>query len=316
VSQETRYYRVGLFVFVGIALLVGAVLLLGGGTAFKTTVVLETFFDESVEGLDVGSPVKMRGVKIGSVKEILLARDAYRMPDGSRLADDRGIDVVVRIEVTPTPNSVVMSEDPKALLATWIGKGFRLRLTSAGITGVVYLEGDFWPPDKYPAEFPPWEPAYPYIPAAPSAIKAFATAAERVLERVDKVDVEGVLTRLNTLLATMNDAAGKVDIEAIQERMLALLDDLQAVSKEVRAELQQVDTGKVSTALTDTLDRLSVTLQDLQQLLQSQSGQVGGTLDNVRVMSENLRDLSETLRSYPSLLLLGEPPAKHPEGKR
>jgi ABC-type transporter Mla subunit MlaD len=309
VSQETRYYRVGLFVLLGIALLVGAVLLLGGGQAFKKTVLLETSFQESVEGLDVGSPVKMRGVKIGSVKEIALARDVYRMPDGSRLPDAHIIDVVVRIEVTPTPNMAMTAPNRDEVLKSWIDRGFRLRLTSAGITGVVYLEADFYDPKKNPAQLPPWQPDSIYIPAAPSAIKAFTTAAERLIERVEKVDIEGVLTRMGTLLATMNDAAGKIDIDSIQQRAIALLDDLQAASREVRTELEQVDTAKVSGALLDTLGKLSSTLLDLQRILQTQGGQVGGTLDNVRVMSENLRDLSETLRSYPSLLLLGEPPA-------
>ena len=315
-SQEARYYRVGLFVLLGIALLVGAVLLLGGGHAFRKTVLLETSFQESVEGLDVGSPVKMRGVKIGSVKEIGLARDIYRMPDGSRLPEEYIIDVVVRLEVEPTPNMVISAPNREQMLQSWIDRGFRLRLTSAGITGVVYLEADFYDPKKNPVKLPPWTPETTYIPAAPSAIKAFASAAERVLERIEKVDVEGGLTHLNTLLATMNDAAGKLDIETIQQRTLALLDDLQAVSKEVRAELQQVDTGEVSGALVDTLNKLSLTLLDLQRILQTQGGQIGGTLDNVRVMSENLRDLSETLRSYPSLLLLGEPPPQGSEEKK
>ena len=313
VSQETKYYRVGMFVFLGIAVLVGAVLLLGGGAAFQKTLTLETSFDESVEGLDVGSPVKMRGVKIGSVKEIALARDVYRMPDGSRLPDEHIIDVVVRFEVMPTPNMAVLAPNRDEVLASMISRGFRLRLTSTGITGVVYLEADFYDPRKNPVRMPPWIPENPYIPAAPSAIKAFTSAAERLLERLEKVDVEGVLTRLNTLLATMNDAAGKVDIDAIQQRAIALLDDLQATSKELRNELEQVDTGKVSGALTETLNKLSVTLLDLQHILQTEGGEIGSTLDNVRVMSENLRDLSETLRSYPSLLLLGEPPARPSE---
>jgi paraquat-inducible protein B len=251
----------------------------------------------------------MRGVQIGSVKEIALARDVYRMPDGSRLPDDHIIDVIVRVEVTPTPNMALVSPNRDEILKNWIEKGFRLRLTSAGITGVVYLEGDFYDPRKNPFTLPPWKPEVTYIPAAPSAIKAFTTTAERLLERVEKVDVEGVLTHLNTLLATMNEAAGKLDIEAIQQRTIALLDDLQAASREVRTELAEVDTGEVSGALVDTLSKLSLTLVDLQRILQTQGGQIGGTLDNVRVMSENLRDLSETLRSYPSLLLLGEPPA-------
>ena len=52
-----------------------------------------------------------------------------------------------------------------------------------------------------------------------------------------------------------------------------------------------------------------IVMTEIQQLVQSsEPAGIGGTLDNVRVMSENLRDLTETLRSYPSLLLLGEPP--------
>jgi hypothetical protein len=131
-----------------------------------------------------------------------------------------------------------------------------------------------------------------------------------VLERIE-VDVEAC-SRLNSLLATMNDAAGKLDIDAIQQRAIALLDDLQAASKELRIELAQVDTGKVSGSLTTTLDRLSVTLIDLQRLLQSQAGI--GEPDNAW-MSENLHDWSETLRSYPSLLL-GEPPAPTPKEEK
>jgi hypothetical protein len=238
------------------------------------------------------------------------------MPDGSRLSEDHVIDVVVRFDVTPTPNMVVMASNRDEMLASWIERGFRLRLTAAGITGVVYLEADFFDPKKNPVTMPPWIPENPYIPAAPSAIKAFTTAAERVLERIEKVDVEGVLTRFNTLLATMNDAAGEVDIKAIQERTLALLDDLKAVTTDVRSELAEVDTKKVSGALVDTLNKLSLTLLDLQRILQTQGGQIGGTLDNVRVMSENLRDLTETLRSYPSLLLLGEPPAPGEKDKK
>ena len=33
-------------------------------------------------------------------------------------------------------------------------------------------------------------------------------------------------------------------------------------------------------------------------------------LDNLRVATQNLRELSETARDYPSFLLLGEPPPK------
>ena len=307
-SQEARYYRVGLFVFVGIALLVGAVLLLGGGTAFKRTVIIETSFNESVEGLDVGSPFKIRGVKRGTVKEIALARDEYRMPNGELLPDEHSIDVIVRIEVTPTGPTSLMSAGTAETVTGWIDKGLRVRLTSAGITGVVYLEGDFWPPDRYPATQPPWTPLYLYIPAAPSALKAFTSAAERVLQRVEQVDVEGVLTKLNTLLTTMNDAADTLDLENVQQKAVGLMSDLESTSAEVRTQVSDANLGAASREMVSTLKQMSVVMADIQRLVQAQTGGIASTLDNLRVMTENLRDLTETLRSYPSLLLLGEPP--------
>jgi phospholipid/cholesterol/gamma-HCH transport system substrate-binding protein/paraquat-inducible protein B len=315
VSQEARYYRVGLFVFVGIALLVAAVLLLGGGNAFKQTVILETSFDESVEGLDVGSPFKIRGVKRGVVKEISLARDEYRMPNGDPLPDEHSIDVVVRIEVTPTGPPSLGSLGVNDTVGIWVEKGLRVRLTAAGLTGVVYLEGDFWPPERYPAQRPPWSPLHVYIPAAPSALKAFTSAAERVLQRVEQVDVEGVLTKLNTLLTTMNDAADKLDLENVQDKAVGLMGDLQTTSASLRTQMDAANLGGTSRELIATLKQLSVVMTDIQQLVQAQTGGIASTLDNVRVMTENLRDLTETLRSYPSLLLLGEPPPEPKGGK-
>ena len=312
-SQEARYYRVGLFVLVGIALLVGAILLLGGGSAFKRTVMIETAFNESVEGLDEGSPLKIRGVKVGTVKEIVLARNEYRMPNGDPLPDEHSIDVVVRIEVAPDKNSPLLRGTD--MLTSWIDQGLRVRLTSAGLTGVVYLEGDFYPPGRYPVEPPPWTPLHLYIPAAPSAYKAFTSAAERVLERVEQADVEGVLTKVNSLLATLNKAAGNVDLENVQGKAVGLMDDLQSTSKALREQVGAANLGGTSRELITTLKHLDAVMSDIEQLVQAQTGGITSTLDNLRVMTENLRDLTETLRSYPSLLLLGEPPPQNKESE-
>ena len=63
-SAEARYFRVGLFVFVGLAAIAGTALVLGGRSFFAEKVTFETYFEESVQGLEVGSPVKLRGVGI------------------------------------------------------------------------------------------------------------------------------------------------------------------------------------------------------------------------------------------------------------
>ena len=55
-------FRIGLFVLAGIACAVGFVLFLAARTSKRDTAAYVTYFDESINGLEVGAPVKLRGV--------------------------------------------------------------------------------------------------------------------------------------------------------------------------------------------------------------------------------------------------------------
>jgi hypothetical protein len=77
-SQKANYFRLGIFIIAASAILVAIILALGAGTAFKRTVTIETYFDESVQGLDVGSAVKYRGVQIGRVTRIGFTGSTYQ----------------------------------------------------------------------------------------------------------------------------------------------------------------------------------------------------------------------------------------------
>ena len=74
-SSPTNHGKLGLFVVCAVAGLAGAVIFIGGRSLTRVTVPYQAYFDESVEGLEVGSPVKFRGVSIGNVSEIALAGD-------------------------------------------------------------------------------------------------------------------------------------------------------------------------------------------------------------------------------------------------
>ena len=63
---------IGVFVLSAIAILVGAVAVLGSGKLFKHTHTFVLFFRGGVEGLRVGAPVKFKGVELGVVREIFL----------------------------------------------------------------------------------------------------------------------------------------------------------------------------------------------------------------------------------------------------
>src|SRR5436190_37346 len=74
-TTATNHWKLGLFVVVALLTMVGAAFWLGSRALRRESVPLVTYFDEPVQGLDVGSPVKFRGVTIGTVADITLAPD-------------------------------------------------------------------------------------------------------------------------------------------------------------------------------------------------------------------------------------------------
>ena len=55
-STPTNHWKLGLFVVVGICACVATVIFFGGRSLKKETVAYKTYFDESVQGLELGSP--------------------------------------------------------------------------------------------------------------------------------------------------------------------------------------------------------------------------------------------------------------------
>ena len=68
--KSKSYFRFGLFVILGLLLIVTAVIVFGAGKFLKKKIIIESYFDQSVQGLEVGAPLKFQGVQIGNVREI------------------------------------------------------------------------------------------------------------------------------------------------------------------------------------------------------------------------------------------------------
>ena len=83
--------RIGLFALVGGALLVTALVVALGGQLLARTEPAVMHFSGSVYGLQVGSPVVFRGVRIGSVQSIGVVHDGvqFTVPVVAALDRDR-----------------------------------------------------------------------------------------------------------------------------------------------------------------------------------------------------------------------------------
>ena len=97
-NQKLPYFRLGVFILLALAATIVLVLVLGAGSLFRKQIVMESYFNESVQGLEVGSKVMFRGVMVGNVTLVTFTYAEYELdrPLGQRMPL-----VLVRFQVRP-----------------------------------------------------------------------------------------------------------------------------------------------------------------------------------------------------------------------
>jgi len=76
-SSKANNFKIGLFILIGMIVTVIGIILFGGGKFLREKYTIETYFDQSVQGLDVGAALKLNGVQIGDVSEIHFVFNDY-----------------------------------------------------------------------------------------------------------------------------------------------------------------------------------------------------------------------------------------------
>ncbi len=172
-AKKTSSFLVGLFVIIGVALLAGAIIWIGVTGYFLPGTTYVTYLDESVQGLQKDSVVKYRGVDVGRVEAIRIA------PDNKLVA------IIMKID---------MRDD--------LSKAAVAQLTSAGITGIMFVDLDYRKPDEpdlspklsFPSE-------YPVIPSKPSEYARIISGINEVIKKLNEIDVKGIASQLQTTMA-------------------------------------------------------------------------------------------------------------------
>ena len=338
------YFKIGLFVISATVIGVIGVVVLGVGTLLQKKVIIETYIDESVQGLDVGSPVKFRGVLVGKVEQITLTSAEY---------NTRRRYVLVRVVLTSTMFQDALPDSSGPGFAAEISKGLRVRLAPQGLTGTAYLEVDYLDPARHPALAIDWEPIYPYVPSGQSRITQLAEAVERILSNIEEINLQKLIQGIEKSLSTLMRVAEGANLEKIGRETYILLTEMRETNRQVKdlvgsdlkqavqdtaaaagtarqilervdkpltqlvAELPKTSEGinrlvhhldLVAADLPETGVQLRQTLVRLNSLLAGQQRDIEKTVQNLRAVSENMKEITDNSRKYPSQVLFGAPP--------
>jgi len=286
-TTATNHWKLGLFVLVGVLAMIAALFWLGARRFQRTSFPAVSYFDESVQGLDVGSPVKFRGVTVGNVADITIAPDHRHV----QVTSDIYVDALVRLglgERAPKHGEEFMNP----LL--------RVQLVSAGITGVRFLQTDFFHPGRFREPILPFEPPWNYIPSAPSTLKSVGDTAIDVVNRLPNLEarITEALVTMNTTLASIDRfVTGLQDENGSFDRLLVQLRTTTMHLDDAVEEAQLAGTTTAIRTAAGTVAEAANGFGEMREDLQASLATLRETLDSVRTVADALeRDPSVLLR--------------------
>jgi len=303
-----------------------SVIWLGMSRYFKKGQYYTTYFNESVQGLDVDSPVKYRGVSVGRVERILVAPDA------------KLIEVVLKIE----------SGQP-------LDKDIVAQMRSVGITGSMFIELDrkingdpnFSPPLSFPSK-------YPIVASKPSNIHKMLHNIEDALTQIRAMNLEGISGKIQLTLNSINQVIADANVKDISKKIETSVGSAGQLLGDKRWNQIMASVTHAGESLNDIMDRtrnslsrventvnrldgitvekeqtIKTALEDFKQAMENANAflkkgnflteKTGDSLSllkghflviaqNLEKASENLNRLIESVSDHPSQFMFGEPP--------
>lgn len=267
-SKPVNPMAIGSFLIGGLALLVTALLVFGGGQFFQPRLHWVVFFDSSLNGLNVGAPVKVQGVQVGTVKEIVLQMDLKH----ERLMKPVVLEIMPGALVNPQGEPIRPETSGKEMherLQRLIDAGLRARLeTQSLLTGLLFVDLGFFP-DRPGNLTGLHYRDYPEIPAIPTTVDEVKGALEDLVTRLRGLPLD---TMVRDMSATLADIRGIVGSDETRKSQAALARSL-AEAHQLLAELNRQLPPLVKEA-NQTLRSANRTMVSAGQTVQEASGMV------------------------------------------
>ena len=292
---KPNYYTIGVFVSIGLVLVFAALIILGVGSIWREHAYIETYIDGSIQGVETGSAVKMRGVQVGNIQHISFVQMNYPQAIGPQQRY-----VMLEISLSMRSFGDITPDQLTGFLQEEVEKGLRIRMQPMGITGSAYLEMDYTDPLRNPPLPISWTPRTTYIPSAPGTFARLEETFESVgntLARIEEMDLNRTLKNLDQLIVSLKTTVDSIEVDRISTQAVLFLEEMRESNRKLsmlmgpESGLEQgdvhlysimADTGAAVRDIRKSLDRLRL-------------HEEGGTMDQLARTIESLRLASEDM---------------------
>lgn len=303
-SRKKPLFTVGLFVVIGTLIGVSIIIWVGASKYFLKGDTFVTYFEESVQGLQMDSRVKYRGVDVGWVTKIDLA------------PDNKLVEVTMKINLQGDMSNTVVA-----------------KLEMAGITGLVFVGLEQTKPSYAKLtpkiHFPTNDPV---IPSIPSDMQKIFSGIYSVVEKANQLDFKGIsdqiksttktietfmgdskmkgmVTSLANAAANLENMSNKINTMLEKEGVVEdMLKDARDVIAGAKKAVENVNKEISALNIADTADKANRLVDHAARRTQVVATEMQITSENLRRASETLENLLNRLNADPSDIIFSKPP--------
>jgi paraquat-inducible protein B len=334
-SKQISPTLIGSFFLAALGLVIIAILMFGGGSFFKKHHQFVLFFhtENNLNGLNVGAPVKLEGVKIGEVKEVAL------------LLDEKTLEVVKPVVIELDYSNIINDDDDdthdfeakegdahRKSTKNFIKKGLKAQLkTQSLLTGLLYIEFQFTPQDEVVMSGINFRDLRE-LPTTTNATEDLKREAQKVVNRIGKLPLEQIV---EDLAVNMHEIKGILTSQSLKEnrqgvnqsikemeKLLVNLNDnftplmlnLNGTMKDTRVVVQEFsrEIKPVLSSLEKTLKKATELLSESQYAvrsfedLSSPEAPLWQALEALKEAAESTKNLTDTLERNPESIIYGK----------
>ena len=318
---------VGLFVLTAGGLLLGTIVVLSGGLGGAT--VSHRAYFKFAGGVQAGALVRFGGMLVGKVQRV-------RVDPGNSTRIE--IDVTVKRDAPLKTDSVAKISTLGPLTDNYIEISTGSERAALAAPGSALLSAEaFGLPqlgDAAQAMLPDVQRALQKLNQNLDGLQVTLSRANDLLNDRNRANIAGTLNGLERMVAEVRPkanesldnlngmltetrpkvAASLSNVQELTTRLGPLLDSLSATTARANDTLGHLDSTLMEnrtdiratvTGLRDTLAKSTRLLNQLNQTLDQNAGNIDDVLDNIRMTTENLKTLTETLMHSPASLIRG-----------